>query len=107
VRKDAAVSFALLFTPQNLPALEEMSLDTSWVVRQAAAFVFRSLARENAEGAMHLVARLARDPVPNVRVAAARGAVELADRVRGNGQLDAILDEVEQDPDVDVRNAGQ
>jgi hypothetical protein len=105
VRKDAAVSFAILFKPQALGDLEEIATDETYYFRQAAALVFRSFSREHAELAMPILAGLAHDPVVNVRVVAAQAAMELTDFVKANPGLDAIIEAMEQDEDDDVRGA--
>ena len=103
VRRDAAVSFALLMSESDVPALQELAASDSYIARLSAAHVCRCIPNEKAEWCIPIVEKLYKDPVPNIRVRVAEAVVEIADYVRGNAKLNEIMDTMEEDSDIDVK----
>jgi HEAT repeat protein len=105
VRVDAAYSAASLADSNCANVLQRMATDGSHIVRQAAARICRNLAPERRAECVHIIKTLAKDSVPNVRVHAAEALVETVRDGPGNAEIRALLEEVRQDKDLDVRKA--
>ena len=103
VRRDAAMSFALLMTESDVSVLDEMATSESSIARLSAAHICKNVPPEKAAMCIPIVEKLHKDPVPNIRIRVAEAVIEIADYVRGNATLNHIMDELEEDPDPDVK----
>jgi HEAT repeat protein len=104
VRKDAAQSFADLMDEEDISVIKEMSESRTHWLRATAAWICGRAREEMLESCLPVVARLCKDRVPNVRIAAANALDRMVRLGNIADEFVDVLKLVKGDVDVDVRN---
>jgi serine/threonine-protein phosphatase 4 regulatory subunit 1 len=104
VRNDAILSFVCFVEPDQVVYVATMAKSAYFVDREVVAAMIGYFPDEVLLQSVPILIALCADPVPNVRVSAARSLKSLGERVPDlQAEIDAACERLKCDPDVDVR----
>jgi len=103
VRKDALMSFAHLMDTNDTSYLKYLTESDNHFIRICAALVFSYAGFDIISRSIELLKKLSRDPVPNVRIAAASSIIMISGSTDSPVAVNDLLVELKKDKDPDVR----